>query len=97
MWARCAPTPGPMPTSYPLDAVLQTQLPPHSLLLLEQLLQGLRQGGRGRNLQSWGQGVGGAVNQEHPTHALPPSLYSLGALHHGDRQGKLSFLLGRKM
>lgn len=37
---------------FPLDAVLQAQLPPHGLLLLEQLLQGLCQGGRGCDLQS---------------------------------------------
>lgn len=38
-------------STYPFYAVLQAQLTPHSLLLLEQFLQRLCQGGRGCDLQ----------------------------------------------
>lgn len=52
---------------YPLDAVLEPQLPPHGLLLLEQLLQGLRQRRRWGDL--WGTmgqlGNAALVRQQH--------------------------------
>lgn len=61
------PSPGPpVPGPYPFDAVLEPQLPSHCLLLLEQLLQGLRQRGRGRNLQ----GQGRSVQQDQPPSPL---------------------------